>query len=74
MGQWNSKLYVFKDEDGREHITTTLPAVFDKLQIRVFQVSGPYRPIAKSAILDDTSKWMASLENQGFMIERSSVE
>ena len=74
MGQWKNKLFVFKDEQGKEHVTTTLPAGIAKSQIQVFQASGPYRPIANAAILDDASKWMAQLENQGFKFERSSVE
>jgi hypothetical protein len=76
MAQWTSKLFVFADEHGQECIATALPAVFEKLKIRVFQAAGPYVPIGwpRPAAVGNASEWMKDLEAKGFRFEPSSVE
>jgi hypothetical protein len=76
MGQWNGKLFVFKSRDGEEYVIPSLSVLFEKLQVRVFQASGPYMPVGwpKPAVVSDASEWMAKLQEEGFRFEPSSVE
>lgn len=71
MGQWQGKLFVFRDQKGRHHVATTYPDGF-AVHIEVFQVTGPYKPIANVTIVDDVSKWLDNLENEGFTMQPSS--
>jgi hypothetical protein len=76
MAQWNGKIFVVKNQDGEEWVIPSLSVLFEKLQVRAFQASGPYMPIGwpKAAQVGNASEWMANLQAEGFRFEPSSVE
>jgi hypothetical protein len=73
---WNGRLYVFKDDSGQEYVTASVAALFDKLNVRVFQASGPFMPVAypQAALVGDPERWMTELQEKGFKFEPATVE
>lgn len=76
MSRWSSTLFVFKDEDGQDHVSTALPkgGVFEASEVRVFQASGPYLPVGfpKPELVGNASEWMADLRKKGFAFAPST--
>lgn len=76
MSWWRSKLFVFRDNLGQDHISLSLPTGESVSFVRLFQASGPYMPIGlpKLALVGDAAKWMAQQEKKGFSFKQFGSE
>ena len=69
MPHWNSVLIVYRDEQGQEYVTVSLPqGRVNQSEIRVFQANGPYMPLGmpEPKAVENADRWMADLTEIGF--------
>lgn len=66
MSRWNSDLFVFADETGKEWVSAALPGSASAIQR--YRASGPYMPIGwpTPTQVSNASAWMADHEAKGF--------
>jgi hypothetical protein len=76
MVQWSGKLYVFKGEDGQDHISAAQPTGVSKTHLRAYQLSGPFIPLSQNrdVPVGNALKWLDDLQSLGFKVRPASVD
>ena len=71
MSAWSGDLFVFKDGEGQDCVSTLLPTGIVSASTR-YRASGPNMPISGSAptTVGDAAAWMIEKQKEGFVFER----
>jgi hypothetical protein len=78
MSTWSGDLFVFKDGQGQEYISGTLPTgvAMPASALKRYRASGPYMPMSWPAptAVGDAAGWMIERQKKGFVFETVNAQ